>query len=112
MGSHPATGACYAAFSGSVTQEDVDDLMGSGALVERKALSEVKDAFCEVHPSRRVVQFGPSLGRYYDRDIPAWYETADGQRHEYVRACGPRPDLDLLTTGQSVLAPGLLYQVK
>jgi hypothetical protein len=110
IGSDPATGECLAAYSGTVPQDEVTDMMSRGFVIQRKALGDVKEAFCEIHPSRRVALLGESLGRYLDRDIPAWYETADGKRHEYVRVCGPRPDFDTLVSGQSVLAPGLLYQ--
>lgn len=110
MGSDPDTGECLAVFSGEVPQEEVADMMSRGLLVQRKALGDVKEAFLETHPSRRVSQLGESLGRYLDNHIHAWYETADGRRHEYVGICGSRPDFDTLTSGQSVLAPGLLYQ--
>lgn len=58
----------------------------------------------------RVVAFGPSVGRYMGREIPAWLQTADGTRHEYVGVAGAEVQLSRLAAGQSVIAPGLLYQ--
>ena len=110
MANNPKTGECFAAFSDNPLPDESAELMGQNAIVERRPLAEVKEAFCEVHPSRRVALLGPSIGQYLGRDIPAWYETADGQRREYAGICGPQPDFDTLETGQSVLAPGLLYQ--
>lgn len=110
MGSNPDTGECIAAFSTAPDIDEQAELMALGTVFERKSLAEVKDAFCEVHASRRVVARGPSIGRYLDRDIPAWIETGDGVRHEYVGTCGPVVDFSTVQEGQLALAPGLLYQ--
>ena len=64
----------------------------------------------KIHDGARIVAVGPRIGRYMDRDIPAWIETADGARHEYVGTSGPEVDLSTLCDGQSVIAPGLIYQ--
>ena len=64
-----------------------------------------------VAPQNKVVALGESIGTYKDSIIPAWIETADGIRHEYVGKCGPGLyDMNELGTGQSVIAPGLIYQ--
>lgn len=110
MASDPKNRECFAAFSDNPLPDESAELMEQNAIVERRPLAEVKEAFCEVHPSRRVVLMGPSIGQYLGRDIPAWFKTADGWRREYAGICGPQPDFDTLEMGQSVLAPGLLYQ--
>lgn len=60
--------------------------------------------------STRVVVRGPIVGRYRDSDIPDWIETGDGARHQYVGTTGVIVDLSSLADGQSVIAPGLIYQ--
>ncbi len=54
--------------------------------------------------------FGPSIGLYQGRDIPAWYKTGDLGLHDYVGVAGLMPDLNALRPGQSVISPGLIYQ--
>ena len=110
MGSNPTTGECFAAFIGTPLSTEFAELMNQGALVERSQLTAIKDAFCEVHPSRQILQFGPSIGKYLECDIHEWYERADGTRYHYVGVCGSQPDFDNLVAGQVVLAPGLIYQ--
>lgn len=110
MGSNPATGECIAVFATAPAAEEQADLMAAGTMFECKSLAEVKEAFCEVHASRRVLERGPSVGRYRDSEIPAWIEMADGKRYEYVGICGPIVDFTNLTVGQLALAPGLIYQ--
>lgn len=110
MGGDAVTGESLAVFSGVVPQNEASDMMSCGMVVQRKALDDVGDAFCEVHPLRRIVMLGESLGRYLARDIPAWYEAADGARYGYVRVGGARIDFEALSVSQSVLAPGLVYQ--
>lgn len=112
MGSDPVTGECFAVYAepDGPRAEERAELMARGTLFQRAALPVVKKAYCEVHPSRRVVRRGPSVGRYLDADIPAWIEMADGSRHEYVGICGPVVDFSTLKDGQMALAPGLIYQ--
>lgn len=64
----------------------------------------------QVSASRKIVAFGPSVGQYQGRDIPAWFETADGRTSSYVGVSGAVANLDTLLPGQSVIAPGLVYQ--
>jgi len=64
-----------------------------------------------VAPQCKIVALGESIGTYLNSKIPAWFETADGVRHEYVGQCGPGLfDMNELGPGQSVIAPGLIYQ--
>lgn len=51
---------------------------------------------------------GPSIGRYKDRDIPAWVEV-QGRRFLFVGVTGPVVDLTTLKDEQCVMAPGLLF---
>lgn len=111
MGSDPTTGECIAAFATAPMAEEQADLIAAGTIFERKPLAEVKEAFCEVHPSRRVAVRGPSVGRYRESDIPAWIEMGDGKRYEYAGTCGPVVDFTSLAVGQLALAPGLIYQL-
>jgi hypothetical protein len=62
------------------------------------------------HPDRHIIEHGPSVGTYKGRDIPAWIKAASGRMADYVGICGPSVDLDTLAAGQSVIAPGLVYQ--
>lgn len=62
------------------------------------------------HPSRQIVAFGPSVGAYQGRDIPAWIRHGDGKESDYVGVAGLMPDLGALGPDQSVIAPGLIYQ--
>lgn len=62
------------------------------------------------HPDRRVVQFGPSIGACRGKDIPAWIQTELGRFADYVGVAGPSADTDALKPGQSVIAPGLIYE--
>lgn len=110
MGSNPTTGECFAAFIGLPPPAEFAELMSQGAIVERSQLAALKDAFCEVHPSRQILKFGPLIGKYLECGIPEWHERADGVRYHYVGVCGPQPDLNSLAVGQAVLAPGLIYQ--
>ena len=110
MGSNPATGECIAVFATTPLAEEQADLIAAGTMFECKPLSEVKEAFCEVHPSRRVAECGPSVGRYRDSAIPAWIVMGDGKRYEYAGICGPVVDFANLAEGQLALAPGLIYQ--
>lgn len=110
MGSNPITGLCYAVYLNSPPFSETDDLMAQGALFERRSIMEIKMAFDVTHPSRRIVGFGKPIGTYLDRPIPDFYQTADGVRHAFVGVCGPRPDLEGLKVGQTVLAPGLLFE--
>lgn len=52
---------------------------------------------------------GPEIGAYAGKPIPAWIDTQQG-RHRYVGVTGPRVNLNTLTPGQLVIAPGLLYE--
>jgi hypothetical protein len=65
-------------------------------------------------PERKIVEHGPSVGTLRDRDIPAFYVTADGIRHEYDRPAEldaeGRCDLEQLAWNESVIAPGLIYR--
>ena len=68
----------------------------------------------KIPPSHRIVEHGPSVGQHYGKDIPAYFVTADGKRHEYDRlakcdADGGTP-LDQLAANESVIAPGLIYR--
>lgn len=64
--------------------------------------------------SRKIVEFGPSLGSYRDRDIPAYFVTAAGTRHEFDRIAVVHPEggveLSQMTPNESVIAPGLIYR--
>lgn len=62
--------------------------------------------------SCRVAYKGPSIGRYMNRDIPEWIITGDGTMHTYAGITGQEVDLKSLKDGQSVIAPGLLYERK
>ena len=53
-------------------------------------------------------QRGPSIGRYQDRDIPAWVEI-QGRRFRFVGVTGSVVDLTTLKDEQCVMAPGLLF---
>lgn len=64
----------------------------------------------KVAPCRQITAFGPSIGTYQERDIPAWIESGDGKRHEYVGVSGLCADLALLSPRQSVISPGLIYE--
>jgi hypothetical protein len=110
MASHPATGECFASHSAHPLPEEIAEMMQVGALIQHKPLAEVKTAFCETHPSRRVVERGPSLGRYMDSEIPAWLLLGDETRYEYVATCGPVVDCATIKPDQVALAPGLVYQ--
>lgn len=108
-------GACFT--ESQDAQDWCNEMKFAGMKIEVRDRAEAKRIlfttlpnFCVTHPSRRIVLLGESLGRYMDRDIPAWYETADGQRHEYVGVAGQQVDLDTLSEGQSVIAPGLIYR--
>lgn len=59
----------------------------------------------------RVVALGATVGTYQGHDIPGWFESSSGYRYEYIGICPDPIDLSLIKEGQSVLAPGLLYQV-
>ena len=66
----------------------------------------------------RVIEKGPTTARYMDRDIPSYYIDARGRKHIYIGLAPQTPphsgiiDLNQLTPNQSVLAPGLLYEVE
>lgn len=64
--------------------------------------------------SLRIVELGPSIGRHHDRDIPAYYITATGQRSDFVRVAVEHPDggCELSQCGprESIIAPGLVYR--
>ncbi len=62
------------------------------------------------HPDRHIVEHGPSVGTYLERDIPAWIKTASGRVADYVGTITPAADLDTLADGESVIAPGLIYR--
>lgn len=62
----------------------------------------------------KITKRGPSLGQHLGRDIPAFFLTADGHRHQFVRtavndADGGTP-LSQLAANESVIAPGLIYR--
>lgn len=63
-------------------------------------------------PGRLTVAFGPSIGTYQGRDIPAWIVSGDGQRLDYVGVAGTRWDLTALGPRQTVMAPGLIYELR
>lgn len=112
MCSRPISGECFAAYLDIPSLDEFRDLMTSDALVERSGIQAIREAFCgEAQPSRRISVFGPCIGKYLDRDIPAWYAMADGTRYDYVGILGQRVDLARLTPGQIVLAPGLIFQL-
>jgi hypothetical protein len=110
MGSNPLTGECFAACIDTPPPAEFDELMSQGALLERRPLSVIRDAFCEIAPSRQILHVGPSIGKYQGCDIPDWHETADGTRYRYVAVCGEQPDLRTLAVDQVVVAPGLIYE--
>lgn len=108
-------GACFTESANSA--EWRKEMEAAGMRIEVRDRTEAKRIlfttlpnYCVTHPSRRITLLGESLGQYMKRDIPAWYETEDGQRHEYVGVYGQRIELDALDEGQSVIAPGLIYK--
>lgn len=112
MGSDPTTGECIAAFSGDVPVGEQAALLARGAIFQRRPLIEVKNAFCEKHPSRRIQSRGPVVGRYRDHDIHEWIEMADGFRYYFASTCGGAVmDLTRLTSGQLATAPGLVFEL-
>lgn len=62
-----------------------------------------------IDPSRRVVEHGPAVGRYFDKEIPQWIRTGDGGRHEYSHVLGPN-EFPKLAPNESVIHPGLVYK--
>jgi hypothetical protein len=66
------------------------------------------DAYKAV-PQLRVVKHGPALGKYMDKDIPEWIETADGKKHEYSRILSSN-EFHKLPPNESVISPGLVYR--
>lgn len=64
----------------------------------------------QTSPSRKVVGIGPSIGKYLDKNIPAWIETGDGVHHEYSRVLAPN-EFEKLAPMESVIHPGLVYQL-
>lgn len=60
-----------------------------------------------------VIEHGPSIGTYRERDIPSYIITKDGQRYEYDRIALETKGgvaLDQLARGECVIAPGLIYR--
>ena len=70
MGRNPRTGKFFVTFMRTPLPAEFAQLMTQGALVELGQLTAIKDAFCEIHPSRQILQFGPSIGKQLERDIP------------------------------------------
>lgn len=110
MGSNPDTGECVAVFGVNPVRSELAELMAQGLIFQRRPMHEVKDAFSETHPSRRVIARGNAIGSYLDADISAWIETADGIRYQYAHVCGPVVDFDRLTPSQIALAPGIVFE--
>jgi hypothetical protein len=110
MGSNPITGECIAVFLNGPPPGEQSVLIASGVMFQRKPLGFMKEAFCEVHPSRRVSAQGSSIGRYKDADIPEWIETSDGLRHEYCGTLGQSIDFTRLSEHQMAMSSGLIYE--
>lgn len=68
----------------------------------------------EIDASRKIVEHGPSIGTYRDRDIPDYIVMEDGSRFKYDRVAAMRPDgnvaMDQLQRDETIIAPGLVYR--
>lgn len=67
-----------------------------------------------LNDERRIVTLGPSVGRHYDKDIPAFIVTAGGARSVFdrkaVEGADGLVDLSQLAKNECVIAPGLIYR--
>lgn len=58
----------------------------------------------------QIIETGPSIGTYRDKNIPAWIKAGDDTISDYVSIIGDEIDLTTLKPNQSVIFPGLLYE--
>ena len=65
----------------------------------------------------KVIEKGPVIARYLDRDIPSYFVDMHGRKYKYIGLAEQHPPhsgkivLDRLEQNQAVLAPGLLYEL-
>lgn len=108
MASNTLTGECFAAYSSEPPADERASLISCGALIERRPLSEIKEAFCECNEARRIVEYGPTIGSYRGCAIPDWVVTADGLRHAFSHVCSLSEGFGAVTVGDLVIAPGVV----
>ena len=64
----------------------------------------------------KVIEKGPVIARYLDRDVPEFFIDEDHRKYVYIGLAPQDPPhsglivLDELEPNQAVLAPGLLYK--
>lgn len=63
-----------------------------------------------------VIEHGPSIGTFRDKDIPSYIVTSDGVRHEFMGTTlaieAPEGSVELarLDQDECVISPGLIYR--
>ncbi len=62
-------------------------------------------------PGDEFTDIGPSIGRFADKEIPAWLMDGAGRKHLFVSVLSSQ-STPALEQGESVIAPGLLYRLE
>lgn len=70
----------------------------------------------KTHPDRRIVEVGPSVGTFRDRDIPEYVVTESGIRSDFIRIAKHDRDgccdLSQLGSDECIISPGLVYRAR
>lgn len=61
-------------------------------------------------PNVEFVDMGPAIGRFAGHEIPGWLIDSNGMRHRFVSVIS-RGSHTQLQHGQSLVAPGLIYEI-
>lgn len=59
---------------------------------------------------RTVIEFGPSIGTFQGKDVPAFIVTGTGEWLEFVGTGDSPFDLSQLQSDECIIAPGLIYR--
>lgn len=79
------------------------------SIADASPLSVPPDAALRLMRAARIEEFGPPIGMIMDHPIPQWIQLSNGKVLHYKRYVGNSCLEEMLSPGELLIAPGLLY---